>query len=192
MTNLKNVRYAMSVLAAIAAFGMVTEAKAQTATVDVDVSVQNTVTLNVSADMNFGTIVAIGDAAETASIAIGTDDVLGAPATTGAPAYIAVSNSGAASRGQIEVTDGATGATINLVINNLVQPTDGTSAFALGTFQTSWNGGAPSAQVVNTPWTRVLAAGTNILNIGATLSTVAGQTYANGAYDGGFDVVFSY
>lgn len=191
MTNLKNVRYAMSVLAAVAAFGMVTEAKAQTATVDVDVSVQNTVTLNVSADMNFGTIVAIGADPEVASIAIGTDNVLGAP-TNNAPAYIAPANSAAASRGQIEVTDGATGATINMTITNVVQPTDGTSVFALGSFQTSWNGGAPSAQVVDASWSRVLAAGMNVLNIGATLSTVANETYANGAYDGGFDVVFSY
>lgn len=191
MTNLKNVRYAMSVLAAVAAFGMVTEVKAQTATVDVDLIVQNNVTLNVSADMNFGTIVAIGDAANVASIAIGADNVLGTP-TNNAPAYIAVSNSGLASRGQIEVTDGATGATINVVINAVVDPTDGTSAFGLASFSTSWNGGAPTARTAATPWTQVLAAGTNILNIGATLSTVAGQTYANGAYDGGFNVVFNY
>ena len=78
----------------------------------------NTLTLTTVDDLNFGTIVAVGDASESATLAIAPDGTVGTPATTGTPAYIAIVDSTAAQPAQITIEDGAPGATINVTINN--------------------------------------------------------------------------
>lgn len=193
MTNLKNVRYAMSVLAAVAAFGMVTEAKAQTGNMTITVDVQNTVTLTPVTQLNFGRLVAIRDDTEVSSIAIDVDGALGTP-TNSAPAYIAVSDNAAASRARIEVTDGAVGATLNITIDNVTPPILAGNAFAITAWQSRWNpAGAPTVRTAGATWQETIIAGTNILDLGATLATTTGLTgYQNGAHAGTFDVVFSY
>lgn len=200
MTNLKNVRYAMSVLAAIAAFGMVTEAKAQTETVDVSVTVSNLLTLTVVDNINFGTIVAFKDTAgpETATLRVLTTGLLAAPTTTGAPAVIAVLDNSLVTRGRILVEDGAETAVLNVNIPALgvVNPVSGGLTFTLGGFRTSWNGAAATDRTAGTPWTQIYAdnAGAgSTLDIGATITTVAGGAqYTDGTYNGSFDVVFAY
>ncbi len=168
---------------------------AQTATVDVDLVVQNTLTLTVVDNLNFGTIVAIGDAVDTASLPITTAGVLGPATTTGAPAVIAIVDNALALPAQVTVEDGADGATINLDIQAVVNPTDGTSSFLLDTFFTSYNGGAATARTAGTPWTQVFSSafggGVNTLDIGASVTTNS-VAFADAAYDGGFNVVFSY
>ncbi len=200
MTNLKNVRYAMSVLAAIAAFGMVTEAKAQTETVDVSVTVSNLLTLTVVDNINFGTIVAFKDTAgpATATLRVLTTGLLAAPTTTGAPAVIAVLDNSLVTRGRILVEDGAETAVLNVNIPALsvVNPVSGGLTFTLGGFRTSWNGAAATDRTAGTPWTQIYAdnAGAgSTLDIGATITTVAGGAqYTDGTYSGSFDVVFAY
>lgn len=200
MTNLKNVRYAMSVLAAVAAFGMVTEAKAQTETVDVSVTVSNLLTLTVVDNINFGTIVAFKDTAgpATATLRVLTTGLLAAPTTTGAPAVIAVLDNSLVTRGRILVEDGAETAVLNVNIPALsvVNPVSGGLTFTLGGFRTSWNGAAATDRTAGTPWTQIYAdnAGAgSTLDIGATITTVAGGAqYTDGTYSGSFDVVFAY
>lgn len=201
MTNLKNVRYAMSVLAAVAAFGMVTEAKAQTETVDVSVTVSNLLTLTVVDNINFGTIVAFKDTValgETATLRVLTTGLLAAPTTTGAPAVIAVLDNSSVTRGRILVEDGAETAVLNVNIPALsvVNPVSGGLTFTLGGFRTSWNGAAATDRTAGTPWTQIYAdnAGAgSTLDIGATITTVAGGAqYTDGTYSGSFDVVFAY
>lgn len=198
MKRLKNVRYAIAIVAACAAIGVATDAKAQSITVDTDLVVQNTLTLAVATPLNFGTIAAISDAANTASVTISPGGTLSV-ATAGAPAYTALIDSALATSARVTVEDGAAGATINVNIPTVgvVNPIFGGNAFTLDSFVTSYNGAAPAARVINTPWTQVFDAaysgGVNTLDIGATITTqTAVATYGDGAYDGGFDVTFSY
>lgn len=197
MKNLQNVRYAIATVAAVAAIGLSTSAQAQTQAMTVDLTVTNAMTLTADAQMNFGEIIAISDAATTASVAVNAiTGALGVPTTTGAPAYIAVIDAALASEAQITVTDAAPGATINIDIQNVVPPVNGGVSFQLGTWLSSWNGAATAARTPGTPWSQVYldnAAAGSILQLGATLTTnAAGTAYADGAYAGTFDVVFSY
>lgn len=197
MTNLKNVRYAIAITATCAAMGMATNAQAQTANMTVDVEVQNSMTITPDNQLNFGTIIAIPDAAQTASVTISpTLGTLGTPSTTGAPAYIAVIDNTAQSEAQITVTDAAPGATINIDIQNVVPPTNGSVAFQLGTWMSSWNAAGALARTPGISWTQTYidnAGAGSVLDLGATLTTnAAGTPYTDGAYAGTFDVVFSY
>lgn len=197
MKNLKNVRYATTVVAACAALGLATESQAQTVTVDTDVTIQNTLTLAVAENLDYGVIVAISAAANTASIPVNTAGVIGPATTTGGLAYMAIVDSANAQAAQVTVEDGANAANINVTINNVVDPFLGVNALTLDLFRTAWNGAAPAAQVINTPFVVSFNSGfnggVNTLDIGASLTTqTAVATYPDGAYDGGFDVVFSY
>lgn len=198
MKNLKNVRYTMSIIAACAAFGMTTDAKAQTVSMDATVTVQNTLTLTEVTQLNYGTLAAFKDTvgAQVASIIMNPDGTLGVPTTTGAPAAIAVIDNTAATQAEILIEDGADGATVNVTINNVVAPTNAGNPFALSNWRTSTNGAAPVARVVATPFGIVYldnAGAGSTLEIGARLGTVAGGVqYADLVYSGTFDVVFSY
>ncbi len=197
MKHLKNVRYAIAIVTACAAMNIATEAQAQTANMTVDVEVKNAMTITPDKQLNFGTIIAISDSANTASVAINpTTGILAAPATTGAPAYIAIIDNTNQSEGQITVTDAAPGATINVNIANVIPPTNAGVAFQIGTWQTSWNAAPAAARTPGTSWTQVYldnAGAGSVLDIGATLTTnAAGTPYSDAVYAGTYDVVFSY
>ena len=183
---------------ALATFSMYsTSAQAQTENVTASVQVQNTMTITEVDPLNFGQVVAISDGTDTATLAIdATTDALLAT-TTGAPALFAIIDDATATAAQLTVEDAADTATINIEIDNVVNPTFGGNAFTLNGFETSWNGGATTARTAGTPFTYVYSAafggGANTLDIGAALVTqVAVATYGNGTYTGNFDVIFSY
>ena len=172
-------------------------AKAQTANMTATATVQNTMTLATPAQLNFGTIAAVRDAALTATVTVdtaGADSV----ATGGGTAVTAMIDNTAVAAGQVTVADAADGATINININNVIDPINGGDSFVLDGFTTSWNGGGAAAQVINTPFAETFVAATgpnlNTLDIGATITTTlgAGTAYADGVYNGTYDVVFSY
>lgn len=172
-------------------------ANAQTANMTADVAVQNTLTIATPAQLNFGTIAAIRDAANTATVSV---DTAGAAtvATGGGTAYTAIVDASTVSAAQVTVADGADGASLNININNVVDPVNGVQNFVLDGFTTSWNNGGDTVQVIGTPFTQnfdsAFGGGTNTLDIGATITTTlgAGTAYADGAYAGTYDVVFSY
>lgn len=172
-------------------------ANAQTANMTADVSVQNTLTLATPSQLNFGTIAAIRDAANTATVTI---DTAGAAtvASGGGTAATAIVDGAAIAAGQVTIADGADGATLNITINNVVDPVNGTASFVLDDFTTSWNNGADQTQTIGAAFTETFDAafggGTNTLDIGATITTTlgAGTAYTDGAYAGTYDVVFSY
>ncbi len=172
-------------------------ANAQTSNVTVGVTVQNTLTLTVVDNVDFGIVAAISDAVDTATLAIdATTDAL-VPTTTGAPAVFAVVDNTTAQGGLITVEDGADGATINITINNVINPVSGANAFTLNGFETSYNGAATAARTAGTPFTATFAsafaAGVNTLDIGAAIVTqTAVALYPDAVYAGSFDVVFSY
>lgn len=173
------------------------DAKAQTANMTATATVQNTLTLATPAQLNFGTIAAVRDAAQTASVTVSPAGVESV-ATTGGTAITAIVDNAAVTQGQVTVADGADGATLNIVINNVVDPINGAESFVLDGFTTSYNGGAPAAQVIATPFTATFDAAVgpnlNTLDIGATITTTlgAGTAYTDGVYNGTYDVVFSY
>lgn len=181
----------------IAAFTTLTQgAQAQTANMTADVTVQNTLTITTPSQLNFGTIAATRDAAQTATVTV---DTAGAAtvASGGGSAATAIVDGAAISAGQITIADGADGATLNIVINNVVDPVNGVENFVLDGFNTSWNNGADTAQAIGTGFTETFDAafggGTNTMDIGATITTTLGATaYTDGAYAGTYDVVFSY
>lgn len=195
MKHLKNIRYPLSMVAACAALGMATDAKAQVVPMDVSVQVQNTLTLTEVTQLNYGLIAAFKDTggANVASLVMNPDGTLGIPSTTGAPAAMAVIDNTAATSAEITVEDGALGATINITIGNVVVPIAGGITFALTNWRYSWNGAAAAAAVVATPFPVVYAADPNSLQVGARLDTVAGGVqYTDNTYNGTFDVTFSY
>ena len=173
------------------------DAQAQTVTVDTDVDVQNTLTLTVQKTLNFGKIVAVdNDATKVASVELDpVTGALGAPATTGTPALIAILDPTNVSRGLIDVEDGANGAPINITINNVVSPVLATKTFTLDLWETAYNAGAATSRTAGTTFTHAFDTtfngGVNTLKVGATLKTTD-VVYGDGNYDGGFDVTFSY
>jgi len=185
-------------LSITAAFTLLSfDANAQTANMTADVTVQNTLTLTTPAQLNFGTIAAIRDATQTATVSIDTAGTA-TVASGGGVAATAIVDDTAISAAQVTIADGADGATLNITINNVVDPVNGTESFVLDDFTTSWNNGADSAQVIGTAFTETFdsafGGGTNTLDIGATITTTlaAGTPYTDGAYAGTYDVVFSY
>lgn len=174
-------------------------AQAQTESVTATVVVQNALTITEVDALNFGTVAAISDAVQVASLFLNPSTGVLLPTTTGAPAVFAVIDDTAATAALLNVEDGADAATINITINNVVNPISGPTAFTLlpAGWSTSWNGGANTARTAGTPFTQTFAAafggGVNTLAIGATLNTnTAVALYPDATYAGSFDVVFSY
>jgi hypothetical protein len=173
------------------------DVQAQTVTVDADVDVQNTLTLTVQKTLNFGKIAAVdNDATKVASLDLDpVTGTLGAPATTGAPALIAIIDPTNVSRALIDIEDGANGAPINITINNVINPALAAKAFTLTLWETAYNAGASTSRTAGTTFTHAFdtafAAGVNSLKIGASIQTTD-VVYGDGNYDGGFDVTFSY
>lgn len=171
-------------------------AQAQTANVTTTAVVSNQLTLATAQQMNFGSVVAVGATGNTASVTLATDGTI-THSTTGGTAVTATVDDTAATNAQITIADGANGATINVVIQNVTNPTDGSDTFTLESFVTSFNGGADNARTPATPFTVVFdstfGGGTNTLDIGADITTIdPSVAYGDGTYNGGFDVVFSY
>lgn len=160
-----------------------------TVTVPVTATVQNAITLTLVDPLNYGTIIAINDGTQTATANVATTDAL-TFTTTGAPALTAAAT-GTPTAGEITIA-GVVGATINLTIQTVVDPTDGTDTLALSAFLTDVNGGGSTARTVGTSFAHTALALDTML-IGATITTPAqpGQI-GDGAYAGSFDVLASY
>jgi len=172
------------------------KAYAQTAAVTATVEVLNSLTLATATDLNFGEIAAVGDTGQTASASVDTAGVLSV-ASTGGNAVTAIVDNTNAAAAQVTIADGANGATINVDIQAVVNPTDGTDTFTLAGFFTSYNGGISTSRTAGTPWTETFdsgfGGGTNTLDIGATVTTIdPSVAYGDGTYSGSFNVVFSY
>ena len=191
-TSLAAVAIAFTALASMSG-----AAQAQTEPITATVVVQNTLTITEVDPLDFGTVAAISDAVDTATITVDAATAAIATSTTGAPAVFAMVDNTNVSRAQITVEDGADGAVLNFTINNITNPIFGGNAFTLNGWETSWNGGAVTAQAAGVPFNYTFAAayntGINELNIGAALVTQTSvATYADGTYNGSFDVVASY
>ncbi len=195
-TILKKSMYLLGAFTVLTLFS-IHSAQAQTSNMSASVTVQNTLTLAAPTQLNFGTIAAIRDATNTATVSIDTAGVA-TVASGGGTATTAIVDDTAISGAQVTIADGANGAALNITIDNVIDPVNGTESFGLDGFRTSWNNGADKAQVIGTTFTEnfdnAFSGGVNILDIGATITTTAGAgtAYTDGAYAGTYDVVFSY
>ena len=127
MNALRTLKLSAVAIGALALTAGASSAYAQTETVNVTAVLQNTVTTNVAQQMNFGTVAAIpGDAndnSEDVAIALSAAGVVTVTPGANESAGAVVDNA-LATFGQVEVTNFADGATINIDISNIVDPTD--------------------------------------------------------------------
>jgi spore coat protein U-like protein len=171
-------------------------ADAQTVNSTVTVVVDNTLTLNVANNMHFGSIVAFGQtgAGVAATLELNADGTFTGP-TNGVGANdgrIEILDNTLAQQTVITIADGVPNATINVTVDNVVDPTDGATSLTLQNFEQSHALAGTAALTVATPFTVTLTAtGTNTLNIGAEIATQI-ASYADATYTGSFDVTFSY
>ena len=185
----------MACLLTVATYSTATNA--QTANMTATAEVQNILTLATPSQLNFGTIAAVSDTTETATATVSTLGVVSVAATA-FPANTAIVDDSAAAAGQITIADGADSATLNITIDNVVDPVNGTDSFILDNFSTSWNGAIASTQVIGTTFTETFSSafggGTNTLDIGATITTTTATAapYTDGTYAGTYDVIISY
>lgn len=163
-------------------------------TVPVTASVQNTVTVTATQGMNFGTIVAIPDGGDVTAVMAtdGTLTVSGASTATGATV-----DDSAAQPAIVTVTDASEGATLQVTIDGVVDPVNGSESFGMATFQYRRNGElSEQSASVSTPFDLTYAdnsgAGSTI-TIGATLTGTNGDSFtATTPYVGSFDVTVTY
>ena len=181
---------ALTALSATAFYA--TAADAQTVTVPASATVANTITVVTAAPLEYGTLIAINEAANTASIAINTQDTLGTPASTGGNAKI-IATAGTPTSAQIDVT-GVSGNAMELQISNVVNPTDGTDTLSLGSFVYSVDGGTTETPIaLDTVFTLTANGAAQPVEIGATLTTPAqAALIGDGTYNGSFDFIASY
>ncbi len=189
MRNLRALKlFALSTALALPLLSSPAQAQ-NSVTVPVTATVQNAITVSLVDPLNYGTILAINDAAQTATAVVATTDAL-TFGTSGAPA-ITAAVSGTPTAGEVTLA-GSVGATINVTINAVVSPTDGTDTLTLGAFFTDVNGGGSTSRTPGTPFSHTALALDTIL-IGATLTTPAQPALiGDGAYAGSFDIVASY
>lgn len=190
---MRNLRlFKIAALSTVLGFSMLSgTAQAQNVvTVPVNATVQNAITLTLVDPLSYGTIVAINDGTQTATSTVAPDTSAMTHTTTGAPAIMAPAT-GTPTAGEITVA-GVVGATINLTIDTVVDPTDGTDTLALSAFTTDINGGGSTARTVGTAF-GYTATALDTVNIGATITTPAQPAQiGDGAYAGSFNITASY
>lgn len=202
MKTTKTFLVAAVALAAVTAY--TSSAQAQTEAVTSTITVQNALALTVVENLNFGMVVAAGDTAAVSTLAIHPGTNALTPANN-APSLFSVIDNADAQAAIITVENGAPSAVLTVEIDNVtdltyIDPVDGAVTFEITAFSTIWNGlGAPVVRAEAAPWTQIYDGllPANQLNIGATLSTVAGEVYPVGdgtphVYTGSFDVSFNY
>lgn len=196
---IKSLKYSALAISAVAALSMAGPAQAQTENIVITTTVSNLLTVAPTSQLNFGTIALVSHASDTGTITVSTAGAASAAATGSAGAAI-VDNTGVA-QGIITVEDGADGTAINVEIDNVANPNNGSGQnIVLDDFVVSWNDEPDNPFVigVSEPLTfdSSFGGGTNTLEIGATLTSVtpalSPPAYPNGAYNGSYDVIFSY
>jgi hypothetical protein len=158
-------------------------------TVPVNATVQNAITLTLVSPLEFGTVLAINDATETASMEVDSASAV-TFAATAAPAVMGQA-SGTPAAAEVSVA-GVSGATINLTIDTVVDPVNGGDSFTLDGFLMDINGAGKAAVTVGTPVPYTATALDTVL-IGATITTPTQPALmADGAYAGSFELTASY
>lgn len=167
-----------------------TDAMAQSETVGATVSavVQNAFDLTQTTPMNFGTLAVFADTAgvNTASITLSTAGALSAPSNS-APAQITVVDNSLVSQGVFDVANAAPSAGVTITLDNTADLACGACAGGTPVLTLSGLGHDQGASPTTS------GTGTMTINVGATITTVAGgNQYVDNTYSGGFDVTVAY
>lgn len=168
--------------------------------VPIQATIQNTVTVAVTQDMDFGTVVAIpgptpsAPNTNTSVFTLSTNNSV-TPTANGAAAA-AVIDSSTAQAAEVTITGAADGAPLTVNIANIIGPNNSGEAFTLGSFVQRINGAASQTAVVSDTFTFNYddngGAGSVIL-LGATLNSASQASFTQTTpYTGSFDVVVSY
>ena len=174
---------AIGAITASLAFGVI-GAKAETAGTNVTANVQNAFTFAEAAPLTFGTFVAINDTVDVSTVAIDAAgaNVIGNP---GAARIVAITPG---TNGVFDVSGAVPSTAMNITLPGTATLgcaacTGAQADFSIGSFVDD-----STAGVVTTD-----AAGAVTLNMGATLSTIAGAaTYEDGVYSGAYTVTANY
>ena len=192
MTLTRLTKYAMMGAVALT-FGLSNPANAQTTeTVTASMTVENGFTVSEDAPLSFGTIGFFLD---------GTNDLTMTLSTAAAESFVAAGGTSngveiVAGTAADIVIQGPIAADIDMVITSadVVNPTDGTTAFTLNNFTYDDQSGNTGSAAFDTPVTIELTAPNadeNIL-IGADLVADGSLDYEDGLYTGEFAVTFQY
>ena len=190
-------KYMALALGAVVIFSQTDSAQAQTVNMTVGAEVLNTLTISEVASLHFGDIIAVSSATHNATATVNTAGTL-AVGTSGATATAGIVDNALASAAQLTVEDGGDGATVNITIDNVTNPTLGPSTFTTSVWNFNYNSGAtivnPATPGTSDPVTfsTAFGGGVNTLNIGATITAAGATVFADGTYSGDFDVIFSY
>ncbi|MGH1398031.1 MAG: hypothetical protein ACRBCT_02345 [Alphaproteobacteria bacterium] len=172
-----------------------TPALAQTVTVPVNATISNTVTATATQGMNYGTVVASTDGTNAVTYLLGSDGTL-TPGTAGGTSVASQVDATGLQPGLVTITNAADGSTLNVTIDSVVDPTDGSNSFATSLFTYRRNSEiTEQSATVGTAFTMTYAdnAGAgSTLAIGATLTGAGATTYDDGAYVGSFEVTVAY
>ena len=181
-------------LTALSATALLTAGDAlsqQTAVVDATVTVVNSVNITAGTPLNYGTLLVITDDPDQSSILLGSDGSLGAPSNPGNAIITVVS--GTPTAGTVNIT-GAENSTVNVSVDNLDHPTDGSDPFTLSAFRVLVPGEADQPITMGSGSVSFTADGTaQEVAFGATLtSPVSSTAIAETTYAGQFIVTASY
>lgn len=195
MTFTKLTKFAMVGAVALALGFPITNAQAQsTETVTANVTVQNGFTVVVTNGLLFGTVGFFLDGTNDVEYALDAADGETFTPAGGTSSMVSIVGGQSA---EIAV-QGPIATDIDMVITSadIVNPTDGTTAFVLSDFVYNDQSDTPNSGLValDTPVTVTLDdpnTDEDVL-IGASLTADGTATYADGLYTGSFDVTFQY
>lgn len=169
-------------------------------TVPVNATVENSVTVTVTNPVDFGTIGAIRDVVDTATLSVDPADTAVEDPGTGFggadPAAIVFDPSDAPTAADIDITAAFENTDLYITYQNCVDPVQGADTFTLAgivdNLNTPGSYDCAAAPVIGFETTD--GVGALSFNIGASITTTAGAAtaYPDGAYAGSFEMVVSY
>ena len=171
-------------------------------TLDMDATVENTIDVVVTTPINFGTIGAISDGTDTATLTLSPAGVVTEDPGTGYggadPAAIVMDPSSVPTVGAIAVTAAFENTELYVTYQNVIDLANGGRTFEVTAVVDdlatpgAYDGVTDTMTTIGHETTDI--AGALSFNIGASITTdTPGNTaYPDGNYDGGLDIVFSY
>jgi len=173
---------AIGAITASLAFGVM-DAKAETAGTNIVATVQNAFTFVETQPLAYGTFVAINHATDTSTIVM---SIAGVPSYNN-PGAARITEIVAGQQGIFDITAAAPSTDIDVsytspVLLSCATCTGSEPDFSVATFVDDSTAGTVTTS----------ATGEVTLNVGATLTTVAGAVYEDGAYSGAYTVTANY
>ncbi len=153
---------------------------------NVNLTVNNAISITETTPMNFGTYLVVKDTAstQTATLTMASNGTA-TPATSGAPAVFTSVSATGRTQGVFTITGAAPSTVINVSTTNLV---DLNCSACVSSDDITLTSVTPAAATVTTD-----GSGDATINVGAVLTTkTGGNQYKSGSYVGTYDLVVNY